>query len=96
MEKILDAAFLGEREQAHDYLARMLDLPPYYGRNLDALYDCLCEMPGLKLVIINTQLAGDYFYRILPVLTDACREVFLEEESPVLEADWDDSSDGDN
>lgn len=96
MEKILDAAFLGERQQAHEYLAQMLDLPSYYGRNLDALHDCLSEMREVKLIIKNTQLAGDYFRILLPVLTDSCSEVILEEESPKIEEDYDDSSDGDN
>ena len=30
-------------EQAQRYLALELDLPDYYGRNLDALYDMLTE-----------------------------------------------------
>lgn len=59
MELILDASFLGEREQAHEYLANMLELPAYYGRNLDALHDCLSEMHELTLIIKNVQLAGD-------------------------------------
>lgn len=96
MEKILDAAFLGERQQAHEYLAQMLDLPSYYGRNLDALHDCLSEMREIRLIIKNTQLAGDYFRILLPVLADACTEVILEEESARIEEDYDDSSDGDN
>ncbi|WP_069593141.1 barstar family protein [Methanosphaera sp. WGK6] len=29
---------------SHEYLIEMLDLPSYYGRNLDALYDCLTEI----------------------------------------------------
>ena len=32
------------KEEGHDYLMRALNLPDYYGRNLDALYDCLTEM----------------------------------------------------
>ena len=32
------------RETAHTYLKEILHLPDYYGRNLDALYDCLCEI----------------------------------------------------
>ena len=27
----------------HDYLARKLDFPEYYGKNLSALADCLAE-----------------------------------------------------
>ena len=30
-------------EEVQDRFARALDLPEYYGRNLDALFDCLTE-----------------------------------------------------
>ena len=39
---ILDAKLINQ--QGHDYLMEALNLPDYYGKNLDALYDCLCEM----------------------------------------------------
>ena len=32
------------KERGHDYLMEALSLPDYYGKNLDALYDCLTEM----------------------------------------------------
>ena len=32
------------RQRGHDYLAEALNLPDYYGANLDALSDCLSEM----------------------------------------------------
>ena len=32
------------REKGHDYLSEALNFPDYYGKNLDALYDCLCEI----------------------------------------------------
>lgn len=32
------------KKDGHDYLMKALDLPDYYGKNLDALYDCLCEI----------------------------------------------------
>ena len=40
---ILDGKCMRDFESAHDYLSRVLRLPEYYGRNLDALYDCLSE-----------------------------------------------------
>lgn len=37
-------------EYSHEYLIKKLDLPSYYGRNLDALYDCLTSI-GIKTEI---------------------------------------------
>lgn len=39
---ILDGKLIAEK--GHDYLMEALDFPDYYGKNLDALYDCLCEI----------------------------------------------------
>ncbi len=50
---VLDAKRLNDREAAHDYLAKQLGLPEWYGRNLDALADCLGEM-GEQTTIILT------------------------------------------
>ena len=36
----------------HDYLMEALNLPDYYGKNLDALYDCLTEME-CEIELIN-------------------------------------------
>ena len=33
--------------QLHKYLRAELELPDYYGENLDALYDCLTEVASL-------------------------------------------------
>ena len=45
METIyLDGGRLARREEAHDYLSTVLSLPDYYGRNLDALFDCLTDL----------------------------------------------------
>jgi ribonuclease inhibitor len=41
---VLDARDMQDRISAHTYLADRLSLPAYYGRNLDALYDCLTEI----------------------------------------------------
>ncbi|MBQ9814557.1 MAG: barstar family protein [Lachnospiraceae bacterium] len=72
MKVYLNAEKLTEKQSAHEYLKFMLDLPEYYGNNLDALYDCLSEFSDLTLVIVNSD-AGGYFSRLLPVMQDACR-----------------------
>lgn len=41
---ILDGDEIKTRDMLHDILSKTLDLPQWYGRNLDALYDCLTDM----------------------------------------------------
>lgn len=69
---ILDAAMLRERLPAHDYLKEALALPDYYGKNLDALYDCLTELGETEIHFVNLDAAGDsYFSRVLSVFQEA-------------------------
>ena len=42
-EITLDGLELQSIEEVHDLFARTLDLPEWYGRNLDALFDCLTD-----------------------------------------------------
>ena len=42
------------KENGHDYLMEALDFPDYYGKNLDALYDCLCEIE-CEIELINPE-----------------------------------------
>lgn len=69
---LLDAAKMKEKAQAHDYLTEALNLPDYYGRNLDALYDCLTELDETDIQFVHLgEAAGTYFARILPVFREA-------------------------
>lgn len=71
----LDAAMLRERLPAHDYLKEALALPDYYGKNLDALYDCLTELDETEIQFVNLDAAGDsYFSRVLSVFQEAREE----------------------
>ena len=61
----------------HARIARLLDFPDYYGKNLDALYDCLTDLPeGTELVIrhfdgLEASLGSRYASLIRCVLNDA-------------------------
>ncbi len=63
------------RTRAHRHLAGTLKFPKYYGNNLDALYDCLSEMPeNTEIVFENVEAArrflGDYADRMLDVFRE--------------------------
>ena len=42
----IDCSGIRDAKQLHESFARFLDLPQWYGRNLDALFDCLTELPS--------------------------------------------------
>lgn len=73
---ILNCEKLLQREQAHLYLAQTLNFPDYYGKNLDALFDCLTEMGECTIVLegeadlCNTD---SYVVKVLGVLEEAVR-----------------------
>ena len=56
----IDCRQLTDREGTHTYLQRVLPLPEHYGRNLDALYDCLTEMPDTVLVLEHRREVTPY------------------------------------
>ena len=73
---ILDGNYMKTRQKAHKYLARKLELPSYYGNNLDALWDCLSTYSqGIDIDLINEkraiELLGDYGRDIIQVFKDA-------------------------
>lgn len=64
----------------HERLRSSLPLPPWYGNNLDALYDALTELSG-EVRIVVTSREGDvpenireYTTRLYRVLRDAVEE----------------------
>ena len=69
----LPASQLTDKEVLHDVLARELELPAWYGRNLDALHDCLTELKDVELVLIGWPDEG-YLARVRRVILDAVWE----------------------
>lgn len=78
----LDGARLCARAEAMDLLGRALALPQWWGRNLDALHDCLTDLgrPVRLVVFSRADLeASPFGRRLLRVLEDSA------EENPCLE-----------
>ena len=73
-ELLLDAETLYTREQLHDVLAKVCGFPADYGRNLDALYDCLSEFFTDDSIIILFN--GDEMKNSLGVYGDKLVKVF--------------------
>ena len=60
----VDCASAADKAGVMDALARGLGLPPHFGRNLDALYDCLTDLepggvPGASGLVVVVQNLPD-------------------------------------
>ena len=78
MEYTIDALKVNERKEAHEYLKEVFSFPEYYGKNLDALFDCLGEMRIDRITIINSEKGENYFYSVLDVINDLGIEIVME------------------
>lgn len=72
MKYILNAEFMNTKEEAHEYLNRQFDLPEYYGKNLDALHDCLSEWNDVQIEILNMpEDKSSYVWKVWKVMKRA-------------------------
>ena len=54
MKVTIDISGIRNKRELHRLFKLHLDLPSYYGGNLDALYDCLTERPGeTEITFVN-------------------------------------------
>ena len=70
----LDGNLLADATTLHDYLKEALDLPDYYGKNLDALHDCLTDLDNIEISITMPEENGAIFQKVLRVFKAADRE----------------------
>ncbi len=76
---ILDGKKMTDRDSLHQYLAHELQLPDYYGNNLDALADCLGEMgPHTHIILTDPgsvrENLGEYGARLIEVFMEVSSE----------------------
>lgn len=70
----LDGNILSDAALVHDYLKDQLQFPEYYGKNLDALYDCLTDLDDIEITITPADEDGAIYRRILRVFKSAENE----------------------
>ena len=73
-EYVIDCAEMPDRASAHEYIAKTLEFPDYYGKNLDALFDCLTDMGESSIIFRNLddlEMLGDYSGALLAVFEEA-------------------------
>ncbi len=70
----LNGAAAADRDQLHAMLQERLELPAWYGRNLDALYDMLTSVQeATQLVLVGWPDEG-YAAKVRRVILDAVWE----------------------
>ena len=79
MAIILNGNAMTDRPAAHSHLAERLELPTWYGRNLDALYDVLTEIGTDTEIILEEPSAvidnlGKYGEAMLSTMQEAAEE----------------------
>ena len=77
MELILDGSVINNRNDLHETVEEQLDLPGYYGFNLDALWDILTEQASPMKITIHQ---GQRFLQQLGAYGETVLELFQEAE----------------
>lgn len=80
MERVvIDCGMIEDRAGLHAALAQALDFPAWYGKNLDALHDCLTSLGRDTALVLQNwsaaeSLLGPYGVRAAKVMTHAAGE----------------------
>lgn len=79
IELKLDASAVTGRSELHDLFAQTLSFPEWYGRNLDALHDCLTALTeDVRVTVAEDELIGTlgerYVRTLLRLLRDCAEE----------------------
>ena len=84
MEYRVNLSGITTREELHERLAEALDLPPWYGKNLDALHDMMDAMEG-RIVITGYDDAIKTLPRYVQGLRMVCLDVMAENQDLTID-----------
>ena len=78
-ELVLDIDNVCGADEFYDLLGKQIELPAYFGRNLDALHDVLTEQPEtIKITLVNTDvmeaMAPKFLRKLKRMLEDIANE----------------------
>lgn len=78
-EIVLDIDNVCGADEFYDLLGKQIELPAYFGRNLDALHDVLTEQPEtIKITLVNTDvmeaMAPKFLRKLKRMLEDIANE----------------------
>ena len=75
-EYFLNLERMQDAEAIQDYFVEMLELPGWYGRNFDALYDVLTDIMEETVFVLwpEKEEPSDCMKQMIRVLTDAAKE----------------------
>jgi ribonuclease inhibitor len=83
MKKIfLEGSLINSQEDLHGQIAAALEFPSYYGKNLDALWDCLSDYTislqgqSVDIIIKNSDhvkkmIGADYLEKVIACFSEA-------------------------
>lgn len=76
---VLNGKSMTSREEAYAVIARKLHFPEWFGKNLDALADCLAELRSGSVILFRntgalTEQLGEYGEKLLACFRDCTRE----------------------
>ncbi len=71
----IDCCPVSDPASMHDALAHAMDFPEYYGKNLDALYDCLTDAAvPTRLILLHFDDTAPWAHGFREVFEDAMQE----------------------
>ena len=92
---ILDFSGIKSLWQLHEYFKDVFELPDYYGRNMDALWDCLrCSFEeDTTIVLKNLRSMPKDMHPIIPTIQELFQDLENEEAEVTVKYTADNDSD---